>query len=668
MVDIIKKTWLRAWRILSALLAEYGAEALRTTLTGMVPAVVIALAWGLEFAIPFVIGALNASMTDFPGYRREKLQAASWGILCAVSTSMLIGVSLGHPWILILLITALACIFTLFNALGSRIGMVGTTSLFLIAFVMGLKPVHIVQFSLCVGAGTAWFYLVNIAHGALDPLWELRKAIANGYRTTSTLLRVKAQCYDDRQPLDQLYHRVAAISIKLADQQETVRHLLLRQKRFLKREGQGEYSLWLRAYALMDLYGMATALDHDYELIRQKLKPLGALAIIHELVLLIADGMEIASRKNAADGPYFQEVERKIEGYLQALQGLGKGQSTDVADMLAGAIANARTFLASVAQLRLRKGDTLMEEFYAQRADLTDFMPPLASGIRDLFTHVRSYSPLFFFALRMSLLFLLGGLLGQLLSDMKYTYWILITIIVVARPSYLLTQQRNKERLLGTLGGVLIGLALIFTFSNTYLLLGIISLLLFSFLLFNKRYYMVSVFFITAMVIVALHLHDDTWSDVMQNRILFTLLGCGLALLGWFLVPIRHETNLAPLAARALQAHKDYDETVSDYVRSGLRGERYAIRLARKKAFLALTKFSDAVLQSRKEPRKASQSAVRSSQLHIDLYRLHAMISGRWIQHNQEAFTGECDSTAQHAREQRLAVLFDQLDRTVALY
>ncbi len=652
--------------ILKALLAEHGVEALRSTLTGMIPAVIIAFTIGLDYAIPFVIGALNASMTDFPGYRQEKLQAAAWGIVCAVLTSLLIGFSLGHTAWLILLMTVMAGVYTLFSALGPRIGMVGTTSLFLIAFVMGLKPENVPQFAICVGAGIAWFYLINILHSSIDPLWELRKAIANGYRTTAQLLRVKARCYDKEVPLDGLYHRVAAISIKLADQQESVRHLLLRERRYLRQKGNKAYSLWLRAYVLMDLYGMATALDHDYELIRERLAPSGALAIIHELVLLVADGIEMASRRKAAHRVDFQQLEEKIEQLLAQLKQKQHGAKAEELAMLNGSIGNARTFLASMEQLRNRQGDKLMEDFYANNLDLTGFLPPLALGIKELFMQVRSYSPLFMFSVRMVVLFLLGGLLGELLSDMKYTYWILITIIVVARPSYLLTQQRNKERIWGTLGGVLLGLSIIFVFPNLYVLLVWICFLLFAFLLFNKRYYMVSVFFITAMVIVALHLHDDTWADVMRNRILFTLLGCGLALLGWFLVPVRQKSNILPLARQAFQAQQTYFDAVEQYVASGLKGERYEIRLARKRAFMDLTKFSDAILQVQREPGRDRERMKTGVSLHIELYRLHAMISGVWIQHNQDTFLADRGVLLEVDRRQRIRDFFARLQVKLA--
>ncbi|KGE13771.1 FUSC family protein [Sphingobacterium deserti] len=647
----------KALFIFKGLFAEYGVEALRNTLTCMVPAICITLVAGLDYAIPFVLGALNASMTDFPGYRKEKLLAAIWGIVCSVLTALLIGYSLPHTWLLIPLIAVLAAVFTMFSALGPRIGMIGTTTLFLIAFVMGLKPPHVPQFALCVGAGTAFFYLINLLHSTIDPLWELRKAIANGYRGTASLLRTKAHCYDADVPLEGLYHRAAAVSIKLADQQETVRHLLLRERRHLRKDSKRGYALWLRAYVLMDLYGMATALDHDYELIREKLQPIGALSKVRELVLLVADGMEVASLKNAHDRPEFLFLEENMAALLKNLEDSALRYGGEVALMLNGTIANARVFLRSVHQLRTRKGDDLMEDFHAQSLDLTGFLPPLSSGIRDMWNHIRSYSPLFVFSMRMLVLFVLGGALGALLSDMKYTYWILITIIVVARPSYLLTQQRNKERLAGTLGGVLLGLALIFAFPNTYVLLFMIGLLLFSFLLFNKRYYMVSVFFITAMVIVALHLHEDTWTNVLLNRMLFTLLGCGLALLGWYLVPVRHQTNVFPLAGQALDAHRAYYDEVDNYVSSGVKGERFEIRLARKRAFLALTKFSDAVLQSQREPGKSKYSNHLIAKIHVDLYRLQAVISSFWIQHNEDVLEAD--------RKERIEALLDELQSKV---
>ncbi|WP_437917954.1 FUSC family membrane protein [Sphingobacterium sp. LRF_L2] len=650
-------------KIIRGLLAEYGAESFRTTISAMLPAVCIALIWGLDLTIPFVIGALNASMTDFPGSRKEKLRAALWGVVCAVSVSLIVGYSLPYNWLLILLIGVLGGFFTLFSALGPRLGMIGVTSLFLIAFVMGLKPSNILEFSFGVGVGTAWFYLVNLVHAAFDPLWELRRAISNAYRTTANLLRLKALCYDAQQPLDMLYHQVAAMSIKLADQQETVRHLLLRGRNYIKGKDEKEYTLWLRAYVLIDLYGMTTAIDHDYELIRHKLEPSGALAVVKKLVLFIADGTDLASRNRNRQSRELLDVQNQIEDCLETLKNIQEKYPIEVGEIIQGAIANARNFLSSITQLHDKKGDNLMEDFYARSFDFSNLLPPLSLGLRDMFAHIRSYSPLFLFSLRMLVLFLLGGLLGELLSDMKYTYWILITIIVVARPSYLLTQRRNKERLLGTMGGVCIGLSIIFIFSNTYLLLTTIGFLLFCFLLFNKRYYMISVFFITAMVIIALHLHNDNWSDVFRNRLIFTFLGCALAYLGWFLVPVRHNKNLQSLLSNAWQENNLYYKAICSYILKGEKGERYEIRLARKRAFLSLTKLSDAVLQSQKEPGEIASSTVDIQLVHIDMYRLHAMISSLWLQYNQENLTGQYAGTLENSKTKRIVELFAQLER-----
>ena len=62
--------------------------------------------------------------------------------------------------------------------------------------------------------------------------------------------------------------------------------------------------------------------------------------------------------------------------------------------------------------------------------------------------------------------------------EMQNPYWILLTIIVIMRPSYGLTKERSKNRVLGTLIGAAIATSIILITQNTviYAVISIISL------------------------------------------------------------------------------------------------------------------------------------------------------------------------------------------------
>src|SRR5690606_41837844 len=62
-------------------------------------------------------------------------------------------------------------------------------------------------------------------------------------------------------------------------------------------------------------------------------------------------------------------------------------------------------------------------------------------------------SPSFRHAVRLSIACLLAYLVSQWLSLGQHSYWILVTTLVILKPDYSLTKQRNIERVLGTIIG-----------------------------------------------------------------------------------------------------------------------------------------------------------------------------------------------------------------------
>ncbi|MCH5682915.1 FUSC family protein [Niabella sp. W65] len=64
-------------------------------------------------------------------------------------------------------------------------------------------------------------------------------------------------------------------------------------------------------------------------------------------------------------------------------------------------------------------------------------------------------------AIRVTLACILGYGVANLL-ELQYSYWVLLTIIVILKPTYSVTRQRNYQRLIGTFVGAVGGLALLY--------------------------------------------------------------------------------------------------------------------------------------------------------------------------------------------------------------
>ena len=73
--------------------------------------------------------------------------------------------------------------------------------------------------------------------------------------------------------------------------------------------------------------------------------------------------------------------------------------------------------------------------------------------------------------------------------DLQNPYWIILTIIIIMRPSYGLTKNRSKDRVIGTLIGAVIASGLVIYISNIYVYgaLGVLCLVL-AFSIQEKNY------------------------------------------------------------------------------------------------------------------------------------------------------------------------------------
>ncbi|MNQ96518.1 Inner membrane protein YccS [compost metagenome] len=208
----------------------------------------------------------------------------------------------------------------------------------------------------------------------------------------------------------------------------------------------------------------------------------------------------------------------------------------------------------------------------------------------------------------------------------KYSYWLLLTIVIVAKPRFGLTWKRNLERLSGTFVGAVIGIALLLIIKQVLVLLCISAFLLLGFFTFNRIKYAVSVMFITAMVILCLSIYDGHTDHIITERILYTVIGCVIAFLAAFLFPIWETKGLKNLISNILEANRNYLLKVQ----GELWGTEVGItesKLARKNSYIQLAKFSEALQYMHLEP-KSKQVDLRGIYgIQILSYRINSIIA-----------------------------------------
>ena len=190
---------------------------------------------------------------------------------------------------------------------------------------------------------------------------------------------------------------------------------------------------------------------------------------------------------------------------------------------------------------------------------------------------------------------------------LKMGYWILLTGVIVCQPNYSATTARLKQRIVGTLLGVVVGSALPYfvpTLSGRLIIVVVSTVLFFA---FRVRRYSFSTFFITVQVLVGFAIIGMDTQSAMLSRFTDTILGSVLA---WcavsYLWPDWRYLTLGRIAGRALSSDGVYLRQVAQQLQNGL-SDDVVYRSARRNAHELAVTLSNTVADMSMEPKRYGQ-------------------------------------------------------------
>ncbi|KKO90554.1 hypothetical protein AAW12_15860 [Sphingobacterium sp. Ag1] len=583
---------------------EHAGDALRNVAISILPSLAIYLLGAqASTAIGIGVGSLLTTLTDPPGNRKDKLSSALVCIPTFFVASLFTAIVFPYHWPLVIVLAAAGFICTLYGIFGARYAAIGNMTLILMSFVIGMAPQHPFAVGLQITTGSIIYYFFSLLQAYIQPYRSLKHAMANGFHGLSQFLLIRSQSYDPNIPLNITYSRVGKIHGQISEQQEQIRSLLFREKKIISQQWH-KSNYWLsQVYGLIDLHELIIALDHDYDAIRKNLADTGSLPLIRHTIKLLALEIDSFSQPNKrfryAHQLYHNNF--KINALLRDLKEIQEQQADPAKGILCSIISNIEAIIDVLNRIQVAFYQNQEIQDKIDTSEYQQFISRPLRNLADLKSKLHLNNPLFRFAIRMALLFGTGALIGILFLDFKYTYWILLTIAIVARPAFSMTKTRNIERIVGTFSGIIVGVFCLISIHFLPALLTIAALGLFGFFLFNRSNYMVSVIFITLGIVIALNLFEGNINLILGSRILFTLIGAFLAIAGYFLIPVRQSTGMVQLAKEVSLYNAHYFQIINNRL-SDERQSSFDIRLARKKAQTAMALFSDAINQMKKEP------------------------------------------------------------------
>ena len=587
------------------LFSQYLADGIRITLGIILPVIITTQLGRMDLGMLMGMGALCVSITDIPGPVEHKQNGMLYCNAFIFGMAFLTGL-VNHSILLTgLMIAASTFFFSMFNLYGNRAALVGSAAL--LAMILRLHdkltlPDTLFQ-SLLVLAGGVWYMLLALLVYRLRPYRPAQRALGESIHELSKYLRIKAAMYNINTDFDEEYRKLLNLQVTINEKQDTIRELLFKDKELMKEPTKTGRLLVLTFADSIDLYEQVMATWYDYRSLRKQYAETG---LLQDISLILTDmageldriGLAIQSNSNYQQQYQLLPALEKLKHSIDLLE--NKGQQVLVLKKILVNLRNlghqidelSHYFSATISE----KGKMRSVQEYArfvshQEIDLTVF--------RNNF-HLRS--GIFRHSLRMMITCVVVFATTKLLAYGEHSYWVLLTTIVILKPGFSLTRQRNRERLLGTLAGGVVGVIVLSFIHDRDILFGIIIFFMVGTYTFQRYNYIWMVIFITPYILILFNLLGMGFLNVVQERIIDTTIASILAFLAnYFLFPYWESQQLQQNIAAVLKSNIAY----LDKLRTIFLGRPISLleyKLVRKDMYISMANLSAAFQRMLSEP------------------------------------------------------------------
>jgi uncharacterized membrane protein YccC len=181
----------------------------------------------------------------------------------------------------------------------------------------------------------------------------------------------------------------------------------------------------------------------------------------------------------------------------------------------------------------------------AQPALTRPRLPALSSIIEPLRNNLTFHSVLFRHALRLAIVATIAEVLASILH-ISTGYWITLTAVVALKPNYGGTSQTTLQRVLGSVLGGIIGIAIVTLIHNSWAIGGCLLLLIITAVAVRPLSFSLFITLLTPAIILLVNVTSNGGWQIGVIRIVDSLAGGLLALLGSYLLFPRWERQQLP--------------------------------------------------------------------------------------------------------------------------
>jgi uncharacterized membrane protein YccC len=551
------------------------------------PLLLIGLFNNLNAGMIAAFGAACVAIIDQPGGpRRYGTNGMLAAILLGSLTVIVTGLASSSGLAIALLVPALAFFFSMFTVFGKQGGLLGFACLLVMTLTMRLPlpPGQLLEHTAYSFLGGAFYFLFSFA--AHRAMWhrEEQQTLSVALFATSDYILARSRFYDINEDLELSYRKLIHAQSAMTESHQAARDTVLRElpkgRTRSDRLRIESLNIFIDMVALLD--GLV-ATHTDYATLRRRLPESDIMVFARDALRKMAFNLStialnVARKTRVKERNSVKAELRAIEFELEMFRKQGLQDSEpEIYALLIQILRRLRNVSRLVERIADHASDSSTQALVDERLQqsLDRFLSRQNWRVGSFTSNLRLDSSHCRYALRVAIATGLAMLVSAVITHTTafervapdlagHSYWIILTVLVVMKPGFAVTRQRNGWRLAGTLIGCGLALALfkVTTNHDVYLAALIVSSIL-GYALIQVNY-MIAAVFNTLFVLLAFHFLSPQNTFVIGERLFDTLIGCTLALMSSYILPWWEHSFMASLAKALLRAN-------SELFRTGLR-------------------------------------------------------------------------------------------------
>ncbi|MDB5118232.1 MAG: hypothetical protein JWQ79_3724, partial [Mucilaginibacter sp.] len=445
----------------------------------------------------------------------------------------------------------------------------------------------------------------------IRPYRAAQQALGENIADIVKFLRIKADFYLPNTDIDENYHKLVSQQIQVSHHQDDVRELLFKSRVMVRESTNASRILVLTFVDLVDMFDHIMATHYDYNYIREKFKDTGVLteiaAIIHQMANEFENiGFAVLSNtryKNLVNfNPALEQLKLKIDaiGNEHETSNLVLKKILINLRDLNREIENIFNYYNSSSSKILLENTNNVE--YSKFVTHQDYEPHI------FFDNFSLQSTAFKHAIRVSLVCLIGFIAAKTLSLGHHSYWILLTIVVILKPGFSLSKQRNYQRLIGTIGGGIIGVLILVFIPNNDVQFAFLVIFMIGAYSFVRLNYVVSVIFMTPYVLILFKFLGVGHLNIVEERVTDTIIGSTIAFIASYTIfPTWEFEQVKESLADVIYANVNYLVKIAESM-TGKIINTTEYKLARKDVYVKSANLSSAFERMTSEPKSKQRN------------------------------------------------------------